>query len=508
MSSYELPANADEHVLRRKIEEAQGNLLSLDISNCIVAHPSALLSLLSTLTNLRCLSCIACPLKPSLLLKRLLLSLQNLSRLEFSLVQAVHDAVKNRVEIEHFHEELIGKHSSISEIYVEVANEANMRLLLSFLRYCPLVTDIHIYAANCIPSDHVTPWCFAIMQSLGQLVMFTLNGEAQFTMQSELAQPLDLRSCMDTLGTVVFNKSAKALSYAALRDLATSPRPVHPVEPVVLVAVQSSGLHKELLDASSRYHWRWLQSLCFVLVHSGHHETAYPVVSARYRTILQDFFSRLTDIVELNLSCFHFGDGIDITELIPAAVLQRLRALSLPPCALPPPGAVLQLVMDLSHMEDLDIRLHMDGRHRSCLFCDEALTIPPEAASAFRLSSGRFTLSNVPQLTSFNFLGCIRVSHVRFIGDHGFRDPNKAYNAFCKAICSNDNIRSIVIKLPYICFRARSFETSLCPANALERLCILTTNCSPQGIGSGGDSRTTGQQSSICILRAHSLCGL
>ncbi|KAH6941318.1 hypothetical protein HPB50_016248 [Hyalomma asiaticum] len=426
MSSYELPANADEHVLRRKIEEAQGNLLSLDISNCIVAHPSALL---------------------------LLLSLQNLSRLEFSLVQAVHDAVKNRVEIEHFHEELIGKHSSISEMYVEVANEANMRLLLSFLRYCPLVTDIHIYAANCIPSDHVTPWCFAIMQSLEQLVMFTLNGEAQFTMQSELAQP-------PRLAELYGHSCAKALSYAALRDLATSPRPVHPVEPVVLVAVQSSGLHKELLDASSRYHWRWLQSLCFVLVHSGHHETAYPVVSARYRAILQDFFSRLTDIVELNLSCFHFGDGIDITELNSRGCTAKAPRVVTAP-----------LVMDLGNMEDLDIRLHMDGRHRSCLFCDEALTIPPEAASAFRLSSGRFTPE---QCSTPHFLQLPRVHS-------GIPHPNKAYNAFCKAICSNDNIRSIVIKLPYICFRARSFETSLCPANALERLCILPTNCSLKG---------------------------
>ncbi|KAH6941367.1 hypothetical protein HPB50_017106 [Hyalomma asiaticum] len=473
MSSYELPANADEHVLRRKIDEVEGNLLSLNISNCIVAHPSRLLSLLSRLTNLQVLSCIACPLKPSLLLKALLLSLQNLTRLEFSLVETENDAIEELIEIEHFHEEHIGKHTNLSDVYVEVASETNMKVLVSFLRYCPLLIDIHVYVANCIPSDYVAAWSVAIIESLGEHAIFTLNCESPSTMQSERTQPLDLQTCMDTHGTVVFSKGVNALSYALLSDLATSTKPVFPVEPVVLVAFQSSGLHKELLDAGARYNWSWLQSLCFLLLHTGHHNTVYPVVETRHRTVMRDFFSRLSNIVELNVSCFHFGDGIDITELIPAAVLKRLRALSLAPCALPPNGAVLRLVMDLSNMEDLDIRLHLDGRHGTCRFCAEALTIPPIAASAFHLRSGRLTLSNIPRLTSFDFLGCLQVSHVRFIADHGLRDPNSAYDAFCKAVCSNRNIRSIVIKLPYIDFRRTSFETSLCPGDALECLCLL-----------------------------------
>lgn len=64
-SHYELPANASEDILRLKIDEVKGKLLSLSMSNCIVAQPEGLLSLLPRLQHLRYLSCVACPLKPS-----------------------------------------------------------------------------------------------------------------------------------------------------------------------------------------------------------------------------------------------------------------------------------------------------------------------------------------------------------------------------------------------------------------------------------------------------------
>ncbi|KAH8008787.1 hypothetical protein HPB51_004177 [Rhipicephalus microplus] len=52
-SHYELPANASEDILRLKIDEVKGKLLSLSMSNCIVAQPEGLLSLLPRLQHLR-----------------------------------------------------------------------------------------------------------------------------------------------------------------------------------------------------------------------------------------------------------------------------------------------------------------------------------------------------------------------------------------------------------------------------------------------------------------------
>ncbi|KAL1485668.1 hypothetical protein MTO96_047259 [Rhipicephalus appendiculatus] len=107
MSSYELPANASSDELARKITEVRGNLHSLNISNCIVAVPAFLLSLASDLPNLQNLSCIACPLKATLLMERLLSSLQNVTQLQFSLVDAKDDAKEELFKMRH-----LGEHAS------------------------------------------------------------------------------------------------------------------------------------------------------------------------------------------------------------------------------------------------------------------------------------------------------------------------------------------------------------------------------------------------------------
>ncbi|KAH6941369.1 hypothetical protein HPB50_017108 [Hyalomma asiaticum] len=445
MSSYELPANANEDVLRRKVSEMECNLQSLNISNCIVAHPRSLLSILSSLKNLHTLSCIACPLQPSLLLDQLLSSLQKLTRLEFSLVE-VEDATEETIKIWDFRKVHLGKKTSLCEMYVEVMNDDNMKLLLGFVEYSPLLKDIHIYITKYIRTDYGVISCLRIVETLKELAIFTLTCEAPSTTQSEpFTQPLDLQKCMRIHGTVLFRKSTNSLSYALLRDLATSPGSVLPIEPAVLVAVKRPDLEAQLFYASSRHNWSELQSLCLLLFLKGLRANVYPVVGVECTTVLREFFARMPNLVELNVSSFHF-DGVDFTELMPTAALQRLRALSLPPCGLSHQGAVRRLAQGLGDIEELDIRLNVDGRHNICFFCNDELAIELVDVSALNIGSGRLTLN-----------------------------PRFDYGALCKALRANDTVRSIVVKLPDINLAEGSFETQLCPANALERLCIVTT---------------------------------
>ncbi|KAH7935791.1 uncharacterized protein LOC119405111 [Rhipicephalus sanguineus] len=470
MSSYELPANASEDVLRSKIDEVQGNLHSLNISNCIVAVPALLLSLASGLRNLQTLSCIACPLKASLLLDRLLTSLQNVTQLDFSLVDAMDDAKEELFKIRHLGIVHAGKQTNIRKMYVEVADKHNTQVLLLFLNYCPLLKDLHVHFVHDVSSDLCAATCSSIADHLLNLVIFTVTCEAPSTAQSDPRQPIDLRYCIDLHGNAVFRKSPLAFNCAQLRNVVLSPNSTFPLEPVVLVAVDRPDLG--FLIGVPRYNCSQLRSLCVLLYARNLDQAVYPTISTMHSTALRQFFAKLHNLVELNVSSFHFDDSVDFTELLAAPALQRLRALSLPPCGLRPEGAVRRLALRLGDVEDLDIRLNLDGRHKSCRSCDKELTIEPVDASAFRNGSGRLTLSNVPNLVSVNFLPHFKMPHLRFIDDSDV--PHFDYRALSMTLSSSKTLRSLVIGMALINFSEMSFEFLLCPAIALERLCLLT----------------------------------
>ncbi|KAL1482016.1 hypothetical protein MTO96_034074 [Rhipicephalus appendiculatus] len=423
MSSYELPANANEDVLQLKIDEVQGSLQSLNISNCIVAQPAIMLSLLARVGSLQTLSCVACPLKVSFLLDRILRSLRGLTRLMFSLVDAKDYAREDIVNIRYLGNVHKGRLTNIKNLYVEVADEENMELLRLFLHYCPFVADLHIHFTRYSRFEFGVVACLRIVENQSELVKFTFTSEAPSTMQSQPTQPLDLQYCIDIHGNVVFSKHPKALSYVLLRDLAASAQSVLPLEPTVLVAVGTSNLERQLLDAGAQHDWSKLQSLCILLYARSLDETVYPAVNASYHMVLRVFFARLSNLVELNVSSFHFGDDVDFTELLATSALQRLRALSLPPCGLQHSGAVRRLAISSDNMADLDIR-------------------------------------------------CFQVAHLRFIDVSN--KPRFNYTALSKAVRSNDTLRSLVVKFGSINFRDESFESFLRPAKALERLCLLT----------------------------------
>ncbi|KAL1469186.1 hypothetical protein MTO96_004901 [Rhipicephalus appendiculatus] len=444
MSSYELPPNASEDVLRRKIGEVRGNLQSLNISNCIVAIPAFLLALASELRNLQTLSCVACPLKASLLLDRLLRSLQSVTQLDFSLVDTKDDAKEEFLKIRHLGNVHAGKETKIRKMYVEVAEKHNMKVLVLFLGYCPLLTELHIHFAHDASSGSCAATCSSIADHLLNLVTFTVTYEAPSTAQLDPRQPVDLRYCIDLHGNAVFRKRPQAFNCAQLRNLALSTDSTFPLEPAVLVAVDTPDLG--FFVGASGHNWSQLQSLCVLLYNRNLDQAVYPTVGAMHDAAVRQFFAKLQNL--------------------------RLRALSLPPCGLCAKGAVRRLALGLGDVEDLDVRLNLDGRHKSCRSCANELTIGPADARLLSLRSGRLTLSNVPNLVSLKFLRSLQVAHIRFIDASDV--PRFDYKALSKALRSIETLRSLVVKITLINFSDRSFETSLCTATALERLCLLT----------------------------------
>ncbi|KAH8034898.1 hypothetical protein HPB51_003185 [Rhipicephalus microplus] len=445
MSSFELPANASEDVLRREIAEVKSNLHSLDISNCIVAVPALLLSVASDLQNLRTLSCIACPLKASLLLERLLVSLPNVTELQFSLVDAKDDAKEELLKLRHLANVQERKETKIRKMYVEVADKVNVKVLLQFLQYCPLLEDLHVHFAQEVNSYFCAATCSSMADHLLNLETLVCTCEAPCTAQLDRGQPVDLRYCINLHGNVVFRKTSQAFNCAQLQDLAFSRNAVFPLEPVILAAVDTPDIGKQFFNAGSRHNWSQIPSLCVLLYDQSLDRTAYPTISPMASTSHRWWMCPLCSASE---RC----------PFRPVAYARKV------PCA----GRALML----GSVEDLDVRLNLDGRHKSCRSCANKLVIEPADAIAFGIRSGRLTLSNVPNLVSLDFLQCLSVSHVRYIDDSDV--PRFNYRALSSALSSSVTLRSLIVKMALIDFYEQSFETFLYPGRALERVCLLT----------------------------------
>ncbi|XP_065305574.1 uncharacterized protein [Dermacentor albipictus] len=477
MTSYELPANAREGMLRLRIEEQGNNLEELNISNCIVANPEDLLWYISGLQTLKTLRSVACPLSASFLLDSLLRSLETVTRLEFSLVDSKEDAEEQLAKVKHINHvtnERRNRETNLREVFVEVEGGENMDLLSAFLAYCPHVTHLHIHVLHPARSDVDLAKCVHIGEKLNNMEVFTLTCEALLPAPPECMQSLNLRNCAGIHGNLLFRVTGNGLNYALLRDLS---HPSIPGEPVVLVAFDAPDLERQLHDAGSQHDWSRLQSLCIVLFSQCPDDTAYPAVGAAYDVALREFFAKFSSVTELNVSSFHFGDGIDFTELLATSALQRLRALCLPPCGMRQRGAVRRLCATISEIEDLDIRLNAGGRHQSCDSCEKQLLIETAHTSVFRVSRGRgrLTLCNVPDLASLSFLGNCQVPHLRFIDVSN--NPRHDYNALATAICTNLSrcIRSLVVKFANVNLLDPGFTTSLNDAMSLEHLCLLSS---------------------------------
>ncbi|KAL1443378.1 hypothetical protein MTO96_007466 [Rhipicephalus appendiculatus] len=375
-----------------------------------------------------------------------------------------------------------------------------MKVLGAFVSYCPHVTDFHLHFVHFASVRDGMKAFVRVAKHLRNLNVFATTCEAPSAMQSSRAAA-SLPLQRHIAANVVYRTKLHLNNYATMVKLRLWTDPVLPDEPVYLVAINSSNLSVSLACSVRSWKWSDLQSLCIMHVSPYRNDPMYPTVNATHNADLRRFFGKLCNIVELNVNSLHFGDGIDFTELLDTPTLLRLRALSLAPCGLCKSGALHRLALGTGDIEDLDVRLNFEGSHSSCSYCNKELLLDPEDVNAFGVRSGRLTLSNVPNLASLNFLKSCPVANLRFVDVSD--SPRFDFKALASCVHHGDTLRSLVVKLAAIDFDTESLKESLCPAEALERVCLLSKNKLQTSNAQRVVEDTADQLPSILYLHIH-----
>ncbi|KAL1452282.1 hypothetical protein MTO96_043859 [Rhipicephalus appendiculatus] len=118
--------------------------------------------------------------------------------------------------------------------------------------------------------------------------------------------------------------------------------------PLQLVAVAvdcADGLAAlSIRGAIRRHNSARLRKICLQLLPEQTTSSAFLAAGVAYRESLRRVFdTALKHVVELNISSFHFGPDLDLSDLLRDGSLQFLQSLSTSTCGLRRPLAALQM---------------------------------------------------------------------------------------------------------------------------------------------------------------------
>ncbi|XP_075559476.1 uncharacterized protein LOC142590986 [Dermacentor variabilis] len=191
-----------------------------------------------------------------------------------------------------------------------------------------------------------------------------------------------------------------------LRDLAVGyTNPIHLPQQLVLVAVHhAEGITAEWIRLATLGHfWTNVRQLCLLLFPAQPSDGVYATAGTVYRESLRDFISvKLQQIVELNISAFHFGPDLDLTALLQDGSLEHLRSLSATPCGLRRPSALRHIAQNCPNFKELDVRIERRGSFVWCAVCECEFYNNPkdmpgmqDGGPVFHSALARLTLSDV-----------------------------------------------------------------------------------------------------------------
>lgn len=419
-----LPANAtlNVHEFLKGIDKSAA-AHEFDATNCLVADRNILSAWIGSCSSLRTLRCVGCPIPLNNLLWLLLERLVQLEQLEFSLaisraeVDEVTGAVRQR-----FNRAPDTLAHNLRRVYTEVSCDDNVILLSFLLRFCPNVTELHV---------HVLHGSFR--RCVVQVNRILASGPRLegFTFSSDIPPKLEFvpfeKTCFIRQSFVCANvncrNSSGPSSCVWLRDLnhALAGR-VLPSQ-LVLVLTHHADVLGGIISAAVRHIWTAVRVLCLVLLpEQSFSAVPEPIADSAYLSGLRVFFPVVRYVVELNVSSFHFGQDLDLTQLLQDAGLVFLQALSTPPCGLHQPLAARRLAHVFRRLVDLDVRVERRGYFLRCTLCQLEFRLNPadvaelhDTFTGSRRSLRRLTLSGIPNLGSLDFLQrCKVVSFVHF----------------------------------------------------------------------------------------------
>ncbi|XP_070380116.1 uncharacterized protein [Dermacentor albipictus] len=465
--------------------EAVKSLLAiraLDLTNCILLEPNELPLHIAKCTGLQILQCVACPLRPSALLHLMLNRLLRLKEVEFTLV-AETDVDSEIMEVHSTASQVPGILAlNLRRMYAEVSGDLNFKLLSALLRYCPLLEELHVHfvRGNFI---NALLECNAILEQGVNLETFTFSSEVPASFQCLPPTALDFTSCATVCANVSYQRSSNMWNCVLIRDLAVGyTNPLHLPQQLVLVAVHNAeGCTPEWIGLAALGHfWTNVRQLCLLLLPAQPSDGAYATAGVAYRDSLHDFISvKLQQVVELNISAFHFGPDLDLTALLQDGSLEHLQSLSATPCGLRRPSALRRLAQNCPDFKELDVRYDRRGSFVRCAVCDGEFLLDHEdmlemcdSAPVFHNALARLTLSDVHVRFFLWFVEACPAVSVRLSDCPSPSHPD--YPSLGQRLARNSSLRCLVLRHHVLPFGDACLLENISRIHHLQYLCLLS----------------------------------
>nr|XP_050032460.2 uncharacterized protein LOC126528920 [Dermacentor andersoni] len=455
---------------------------ALDLTNCILLEPNELPLHIGKCTGLRILRCVACPLRPSALIRLMLKRLPRLREVEFSLV-AETDVDPEIREVHNTASQVPGTLAlSLRRMYAEVSGDLNFKLLSALLSYCPKLDElrVHFVRGNFM---NALRECNAILEQGVNLETFTFSSEVPASNQRLPSTPLDFTSCAAVCANVSYQRSSNLWNCVLLRDLAVGyTNPLHLPQQLVLVAVHHAEGFTPLWigQAGFGHFWTNVGQLCLLLFPAQPSNGVYATAGAAYRDSLRDFISaKLQQVVELNISAFHFGPDLDLTALLEEGSLRHLQSLSATPCGLRRPSAMRRLAQNCPDFQELDVRFDRRGSFVRCAVCEGEFYLDPKDMPAmcdrtpvFHNPLTRLTLSDVHGRISLWFIETCRAISVRLLDCPNPSYPD--YPSLGQLLSRNSSLSCLVLRHDALPFGEACLLQNISRVGRLQYLCLLS----------------------------------
>ncbi|XP_070380107.1 uncharacterized protein [Dermacentor albipictus] len=453
----------------------------LDLTNCMLLEPEVLPRHIGRCRRLQALRCVACPLKPSALLGLLLERLPHLKEVEFSL--AADTDVESEIRRVHYmaSQKPGALAFNLRRMYAEVSGHMNFKVLCALVRYCPKLDELRVHLARGIFINALLE-CNVVFQLCASMETFAFSSEVPASVRLP-PEPLEFVSCAAVCGNVCYQKSSNMWNCVLLRELVDgSVDPLLLAPQLVVVAVHhAEGTTAEWIRVATLGHyWANVSQLCLLLLPAQPSDGFYATAGAAYRDSLRDFISfKLKQIVELNLSAFHFGPDLDLTALLQDRSLEHLQSFSVTPCGLRRPSALRRLAQNCPEFKELDVRFDRRGSFVRCAVCEGEFVLDLEdmlqmydRAPVFHNVLARLTLTDVHDRISLRFVETCPAVSVRLSDCPSL--SHLGYPSLGQLLARNSLLSCLVLRHDALPFGEACLLENISRIASLQYLCLLS----------------------------------
>lgn len=475
--------------------------MTLHLTNCLVADPEELYRLLTRCEQLLTLDGVGSRLKAPDLARLMLGPLQKLTHLGFSMVAERAEALNQMDEVEELTRGDFCVATNVRYLYVEVACDYNFDVLEAFLKYCPLVRDLHVHLVYGSFDNAVLRFA-RIMANARCIETFAFTSEVPPPMPPrEPPAALRFGHCAAVCANVLCRFRPHSWNCARLCDLATSTESASLSERLILVAVNQPKLADQIGELGSCNRWSDVRIFCLVLV-PGVGVALRATAGAPFAAPLRELFQRFTNLTELNVNSFHFDQGLDLTHALDAIPRHQLQALSLPPCGLRHNDALLRLADNCPRIQDLDLR--PGGWNRVCNFCERGLYLDPACMAALSVSrrmDGRLTVYNVPMLGSLRFAASCLLAELRLLDF--CENPLPDYRHLGELLSTNNRLRALFFAYTGLNFATAAFKDDIGRAKTLRYLCVVSDTVASSSVAESAARSVASSLPHLEAMHAH-----